>query len=150
MRLSSTTARRTIFAAALLGLLCYGSARAEGPKIYKHVDKSGNVSYSQIPPVTGESVETLNSQPAYRGQGGYSPSFSPYDNPGIYSQDYRRDQYQKAMVQRQQQINDARKKHLADLEAECNLSHRADCSNPETLRYIESTKLPRGVILLGR
>ena len=150
MTLSSAIRRKTIFGAALLGLFLCGSALAEETKIYKHVAEKGNVVYSQTPPMTGASAKKLNIQPAYRGQGGYSSSVAPYDDPGVYSQDYRQDQYKKTMAQRQQQMDDARKQRLAELEAECNRNRGADCSNPEVLRYNESTKIPRGVFFPHR
>jgi hypothetical protein len=150
MTASGRLTRKTILGAVLLGLLHCGTAMAEDPKIYKHVDEKGNVTYSQTPPATGTSIKKLNIQPAYRGKGGYSSSVSPYDNPGNYSQDYRQDQYKQAMAQRQQQMEDARKKRLAELEAECNRNRGADCSNPEVLRYNESTKIPRGSVLIVR
>ena len=135
--------RKTIFAAVLAGLLHGAGAIADEPRIYKHVDEKGNVVYSQTPPVSGATVKKLDSQPAYRGQGGYSGSGSPHGNPRISSQDYRQDQYKNAMQQRQQQMDDAKNKRLAELEAECNRNRGTDCGNPEVLRYIESTKIPR-------
>jgi hypothetical protein len=127
----------------LLGLLHCGAAMAEEPKIYKHVDEKGNVVYSQTPPTTGTGVKKLNTQPAYRGQGGYSMSVSPHDDPRISSQDYRQDQNKQILQQRQQQMEDAKNKRFAELEAECNRNRGTDCGNPEVLRYIESTTIPR-------
>lgn len=150
MTSSGVITRETLFGVVFLGLLLHGAAVAEDPKIYKHVDETGKVTYSQTPPATGASVKKLNLQPAYRGQGGYSSSVSPYDDPGIYSQNYRQDQYKKAMAQRQEQMESARKKRLAELEAECNRNRGVDCSNPETLRYNESTKIPRGPTAIRR
>ena len=128
--------------AVLLGLLLCGAATAEERKIYKHVDEKGNVTYSQVPPMSGASVEKLKTQPAYGGRGGNSTSGSPSDDPRRYSQDYRQDEIKKALQQRQQQMQDARNKHLAGLEAECIRNRGTDCNNPEVLRYIESTKIP--------
>jgi len=141
---------RAVFAAILLGLLICKVATAEEPRIYKHVDEKGNVVYSQTPPATGANVKKLDAQPAYRGLGGYSAPGSPYyDTPGS-SQDYGRDQYQNALQRRQQQMEDARSKRSAELEAECNRNRGTDCSNPDTLRYIESTKIPSGAKVIRR
>jgi hypothetical protein len=143
MTLSSPTTRNVIFGAVLLGLLHCGAAMAEERKIYKHVDEKGNIVYSQLPPMNGASAEKLKTQPAYVGKGDNSVPFSRYDDPRSYSQDYRQDQIKKTLQQRQQQTEDARSKRLAELEAECNRNRGTDCNNPEVLRYIDSTKIPR-------
>jgi len=144
MIMCSAIRTKALFAAALLGLLYCGGAAAEEPKIYKHVDEKGNVVYSQTPPATGKSVKKLDAQPAYRGLGGYGAPGSPYYDSSGYTQDYRYDQYRNAVQQRQQQVEDARNRRNAELEAECNRNRGTDCSNPETLRYIDSTKIPGG------
>jgi len=150
MRLSRVVVIRNMFTAVFLGLIVYGTARAEETKIYKHIDKDGNVTYTQLPPTTSTGVKKLHIQPAYRGKGGNSSSVSPNDNPNVYSQDERRYQARQALLQRQQQMEDARKKQLADLEAECNRNRHVDCGNPNTLRDIESMNNPRSNILRGR
>jgi hypothetical protein len=138
-----STTSKAIFGAVMVGLLHCGAAVAEESKIYKHVDEMGNVSYSQVPPTTGGTVRKLDAQPAYRGLGGYSGSGSPYDDPRISSEDHRQDEYKSAVQRRQQQMDDATTKRLAELEAECNRNRGTDCKNPDTLRYIDSTKIPR-------
>jgi hypothetical protein len=135
---------RAIFGAVLLGSLLWTAAMAQERKIYKYVDEKGNVVYSQTPQTTGTIVKKLDAAPAYSGRGGNSPSTSPYDNPRAYSQDRSQYQYQQAQQKRQQKIEEARSKRLADLQAECNRNRGTDCNNPETLRYIDSTKIPRG------
>lgn len=115
---------------------------AEEPRIYKHVDEKGKVTYSQTPPSNGAAAKKMDATPAYRGQGGYNIG-SPYDDPRVYSQDYWQYRQNEALRQRQQQMEDARKKRLADLEAQCNRNRGTDCSNPDVLRYIESTNTPR-------
>lgn len=143
MTLTGPITRKTIFGAVLLGLLLCGATMAQERKIYKHVDEKGNVVYSQLPPTSGTSVKKLNIQPAYSGRGGNVAPGSPYDDPRGYSQDYRQDQNKKALLQRQQQMEDARNKRIAELEAECNSNRGTDCKNPEVLRLIESSKIPR-------
>jgi hypothetical protein len=100
--------------------------------------------YSQTPPMSGTKAQKLDSKPAYSGSGGDSPSYSPYDNPGAYSNDDARWRYEEAMRKRQDHEEQARQKRLADLEARCNRNRGTDCNDPETLRYIESTKIPGG------
>ena len=139
----SPITRKTIVGAVLLSLLHCGSAMAQERKIYKSVDEKGNTVYSQVPPMSGASVKKLNMEPAYiglGGYGGYGIPVWPYDDLRNY---YQQEQYNNALRQRQQQTEDARNKRLAELEAECNRSRGTDCSDPETLRYIESTKVPR-------
>lgn len=133
---------KTICAAIFVGLLQCGAAMAEERKIYKHVDEKGNVVYSQVPPTTGANVKKLDTQPAYRGRGGNVMSGSPHNDPRVTSQDYRQDQYNQALQQRQKQTEEQRNKRLAELEAECHRDRGTDCSNPEVLRYNESTKIP--------
>lgn len=143
MTVRSPKTRKIIISVVLLGLLLCGAVTAEERKIYKYVDEKGNVVYSQVPPMNGASVKKLDTQPAYSGKGGYSMSVSPYDDPRAYSQDHSLDQQQKALEQRQRQMEGVRNKQLAELEAECNRNRGTDCNNPEVLRYIESTKIPR-------
>lgn len=142
MKLFSRITGTTIPAAILVGLLLCGAAMAEERRIYKQVDEKGNVVYSQVPPAAGANVKKLDTQPAYRGQGGNVMSGSPHIDPRAASQDYRQDQYNQALQQRQKQMEEARNKRLAELEAECHRDRGTDCSNPEVLRYNESTKIP--------
>ena len=136
-------ASRAMAAAVLLVLLQCGVAAAEERKIYKHVDEKGIVTYSEVPPTSGTNVKKLDIKPAYRGQGGnISPGY-PYGDPRFSSPDYNRDQYNRALQQRQQQMDAARQKRIEELEAECNRNRGTDCGNPDTLRYIESTRIPR-------
>ena len=128
----------------LFSLLCAG-ALAQGSKpLYKYTDEKGNVVYSQTPPMSGAKAQKLDSRPAYRGLGGDSTFYSPYDNPRAYSNDDARWRYEEAMRKRQEREELARQKRLADLEARCNRNRGVDCNDPETLRYIESTKVPGG------
>ena len=143
MTLFSHITGKTISAAILVGLLHCSAAMAEERKIYKHVDEKGNIVYSQVPPTTGANVKKLDTQPAYRGQGGNVMSGSQYNDPRFPSQDYRQDQYNQSLTQRQKQMEEARNKRLAELEAECNRDRGTDCGNPEVLRYNDSTKIPR-------
>jgi hypothetical protein len=117
------------------------AADAQERKAYKYVDEKGNVTYSQTPPV-GKDAKQIPIAPAYRGQGG-GTSRGPYDDPGRYSSDGH-DRYQDAMLERQKAAEEAQKKRLAELEAECNRNRGSDCKNPETLRLIESNQTPGG------
>jgi len=143
MKSRSSKTRETLLAAALLGLLHGGGAIAEEGKIYKHVDEKGSVVYSQVPPTTGKVLKKLDSKPAYTGLGGYGPPVWPYGDTRGYSEYYGQDPYRGILQQRQQQMDAARSKRLAELEAECNRNRGTDCKDPEALRYIESTKIPR-------
>lgn len=132
-----------MLAAVLLSLFHCGAAAAQAGKIYKHVDPKGNVVYSEVPPLGGASVKQLDMRPAYSGHGGYGISVWPYNDPPSYIYDYGQDLYRNALQQRQRQAEDARSKRFAELEAECIRNRGTDCSDPEVLRYIESTKIPR-------
>ena len=127
----------------LLGLLHCAAAAADG-KAYKYVDEKGNVVYSQTPPPAGAAVKKLELQPAYRGLGGSAPPPAHYGDPRGYYDEARQEQYRRALQQRQEQMDDARNKRRAELEAECVRNRGTDCGDPEALRYLESTKIPGG------
>lgn len=123
------------------GLLAAATADAQERKAYKYVDEKGNVVYSQNPPA-GKDAKQIGIAPAHRGEGG-STARGPYDDPGRYSHD-RQNQYSDAMRERQKAAEEAQKKRLAALEAQCNRDRGTDCKNPETLRLIESNQMPGG------
>jgi hypothetical protein len=124
-----------------VGLAAGGAAHAQERKAYKYVDEKGNVVYSQNPP-SGKDAKQIGIAPAHRGAGG-STTRGPYDDPNRYSSD-RQDQYSNALRERQKAAEEAERKRLADLEAECNRNRGADCKNPETLRLLESNQMPGG------
>ena len=134
---------KLIALAVLWTAFCAGAA-AQGNKLYKYTDEKGNVVYSQTPPMNGAKAQKLESQPAYSGRGGATPSYSPYDNPGVYSNDDVRWRYEEAARRRQEQQEQARQKRLADLEAQCSRNRGTDCNDPETLWYLDSTRTPGG------
>jgi hypothetical protein len=47
----------------ILILLVFVISNAFAQEIYKSIDEDGNVSYSGLPPIEGESVSTLGSEP---------------------------------------------------------------------------------------
>jgi hypothetical protein len=126
----------------LVVLASAAGADAQERKAYKYVDEKGNVVYSQTPPPAGKDAKQVNIAPAHRGSGG-STSTTPYDDPRRYSNE-RQDQYADRMREREKQAEEARRKRLAELEAECNRNRGADCKNPETLRLMESNQKPGG------
>ena len=144
---SNPKSNRMIPRAVMLGLLvCVCSASmAEERKIYKYVDEKGKAVYSQVPPTTGAKDGKIGTvpAPAYKGRGGNGTPYSPYDNPGAYSQEDLRYQHNQALRQRQQEFENARANRLAELQAECTRQRQPDCSDPAVLRYMESTQMPR-------
>lgn len=129
--------------AALGALLCAG-ASAQSNKLYKYTDEKGNVVYSQTPPMSGTKSQKLDARPAYSGRGGDSSLHSPSDRPGTYSNDDVRWRHEEAARKRREHQEQARQRRLAELEAQCNRNRGTDCKDPETLRYMESTKIPGG------
>jgi len=123
------------------GLLAAATAGAQERKAYKYVDEKGNVVYSQNPP-PGKDAKQIGIAPAHRGEGG-STARGPYDDPNRYSTD-RQDQYSGSTREGQKAAEEAQKKRLADLEAQCNRDRGTDCKNPETLRLLESNQVPGG------
>ena len=135
-------AARTLAAAVLFGLLQCGNTMGAGPVIYKHVDEKGNVVYSEVPPTGGKDVKKLDARPAYEGRGANIDAGNMHRGYRRSPEDYRR-QYKNAYERHRQQVEAMRKKSIETIEDECNRNHGTDCSNPDTLRYIESTKVPR-------
>lgn len=129
-----------------LGLVLAAGAQAQEPrKAYRHVDASGQVTYSQSPPVDGKDakkVEKVDISPAQRGRGGYADGgYSIYDDPRYYSGQGSQGYYNAhaAAAARQQ----AHEQQMAEVRAECLRQRGADCNNPAALRYLESTSQPR-------
>ena len=132
-----------------IGLVVYSlvacaSVIAAERKAYKYVDEKGNVTYSQTPPSGETEAKKIDISPAQSGRGGYTPPASQYNNPGAYSNESQRQQYNDALRERQKRQEEAQKKRLAELEAECNRNRGTDCKNADTLRYQESTRIPSG------
>lgn len=125
----------------LAALLVCGDASAQERKAYKYVDEKGNVVYSQTPPA-GKDAKQINIAPASSSRGG-STSLNPYDDPRTYSGDQQRGAYEQRAQEQQKKLDEAKQKKLAELEAECNRNRGSDCKNPETLRLIESNRIPR-------
>jgi hypothetical protein len=125
----------------LLGLSICTAAVAAERKAYKYVDEKGNVIYSQTPPADGREAKKVDVSPAQGGRGGYSTG-TRYDDPRRYSSgDDRREEMS---AEQQRKREEAEQKRLAELEAECVRNRGTDCKNPETLRLIESQRIPRG------
>lgn len=126
--------------ALVLAVLLAAGAHAQEPrKAYRQVDASGTVTYSQTPPVDGKDARKVDISPAQRGRGGYvDGAYSMYDDPRYYGS---RDSYHAygGAAARQQ----AHEQRLAEVRAECLRQRGADCNNPATLRYLDSTHQPR-------
>lgn len=135
--------RAAAFSLALAGMLSLaGTAAAQ--KAYKCVDEKGNIAYSQTPCAGAGDAKQVDISPAHKGRGGNTGSRSPYDDPRTYSRDSQQQHYKDAMYERQKQQEELRKKRLEELQAECNRNRGTDCSNPDALRYQESTRIPGG------
>lgn len=131
---------RVLLLTAAMALLC-APVLAQQRSAYKYVDEQGNVVYSQTPPVEGKEARKLDISPAHRGREAYAPGVAVPREP-----DYRTRAGSVSGLDphaAQQQREEAAKKRLAELQAECNRNRGTDCSNPETLRYMESTAIPR-------
>jgi hypothetical protein len=61
------------------------NAHAQERKAYKVVDKDGNVTYSQTPPVDGKEAKKISTAPAQQGRGGYVSREYFSDHPRHYS-----------------------------------------------------------------
>ncbi len=124
--------------AGVLSFLLLGvSAHAQERKAYKHVDKAGNVTYSQTPPVDGKDAKKVNTAPAHQGRGGYSGGYYPTD-PRVYEQ---RAVSRPPSAAEQRQT--AQEQRMAAVKADCERNRGTDCNNPATLQYLDSTSIPR-------
>lgn len=128
-------------AAFALLLAISAAAMAQERNAYRHVDAAGNITYSQTPPVDGKDAKKVDITPAQRGRGGYSGSYSPYDNPrhyaGASTSGYER--YPSSA----QSYQAARDQRLASVKAECERQRGVDCNNPAAIQYLDSTSIPR-------
>lgn len=111
----------------------YGQER----KAYKHVDKAGNITYSQTPPVDGKEAKKVDIAPAQQGRGGNAGGYSPYDGrsqSNSYANSGNRSTPRQPTAQEQR---------MAALQTECLRQRGTDCDNPATLQYMDSTSIPR-------
>jgi len=132
-----------------LALLASNPLVAQERKAYKVVDANGNVTYSQTPPVDGQDAQKLSTKPAIVGRGGYvggsAGSYSPYDDPRLYSNQYAgRQGYNPNYNAAGQRQPTAQEQRYTALKAECERQRGTDCNNPSTLQYMDSTSVPGG------
>jgi len=130
-------AKTALAGAMLLTLLSGANAFTQERKAYRHVDAAGNVTYSQMPPVNAKESKSIDISPAQRGRGGDTSGYSVYDNPHSYSE--RHDRYYGTTPR---QGTHAYEQRMAELRVECLRQRGADCNNPATLRYLDSTHSP--------
>ena len=131
--------RFTAVALILLGGAIQVADAAEDRKAYKHVDKDGKITYSQTPPVDGKAAAKVSIAPAHAGRGGDTRSYSHYDDPRIHTP---RGAHRPpvAAVGRKPTPEEQR---MAALKAECERNRGSDRNDPEALRALDSTKIPR-------
>ena len=125
-----------------------GNVLAQERKAYRHVDASGNVTYSQTPPVdstASKKVDKIDISPAQRGRGGDTGLYSAYDNPNYYGQGHDRSDAYSAYAANSAAAHERR---LAALKADCERQRGTDCGNPAALRYQASTTLPRNGVVV--
>ena len=132
VRLAALTLAFAVFAAA--------GVHAQEREAYKYVDEKGNVTYSQTPPVIGKDANKIDISPANSARGG--AAHLPYSGSRSYTV-YADDRHRNDAGSRERARQEAERRRLADLEAECMRARGADCKNPETLRYLEAQKIPR-------
>jgi hypothetical protein len=126
---------------ALSALAAATVVTAQERKAYRYVDEQGRVVYSQTPPA-GKSAKQVDIAPAYRGSGGNTSPLQ-YDDPRRYST-MGDDRYAQSVREQQRKAEEAKLQRIAELEAECVRNRGVDCKNPETLRLIESNRIPGG------
>lgn len=126
-----------------IGLICLvvvASVQANGDgKVYKHVDKSGKVTYSQTPPADGKPAEKMDVKPAARGHAGSYDAQHQFYERGNYGY---QEPYRPPVISTQRPLT-VQEQRQAALQAECERNRGTDCSNPATLQYLDSTSIPR-------
>lgn len=133
----------TVYLASILMVIGFSvsfDATASERKAYKIIDENGNVTYSQTPPTRAKSVQKIDISPANAGRGGNVVS-RDIRNP--QSNNYS-EQHRQMMHSQQKKREEAEQKRVINLKAECARNRGSDCENPETLRLIESQKIPGG------
>lgn len=121
--------------------LATAAATAHAQKVYKHVDEKGNVTYSQTPPAA--EAKTVKVPPPRK-----SYSTNPY-----LAEEERRAEREAAMDERrreaerrhheqQEAMQEARRKHVEALRAECIRNRGADCDDPATIARMEAERGP--------
>jgi hypothetical protein len=113
---------------------------ADDGKVYKHVDKSGKITYSQTPPLDGKPAEKVDARPANRGHAGNMSGYDSYNDRGYFGY---QEPYRPAVTSTQRSLT-PQEQRLAQLQAECERNRGTDCSNPATLQYMESSTIPGG------
>lgn len=123
----------------LMAAMALPALSADEGKVYKHVDKSGKVTYSQVPPADGKPAEKMDAKPALQGRAGGGPAYSPYDEPRSYRY---QEPYRPPIIPAQPPMT-AQEQRMAAVKAECERNRGTDCNNPATLQYLDSTSIPR-------
>jgi uncharacterized protein DUF4124 len=125
-------------AACCFVAVAFAAGPALAQKAYKQVDEKGNVTYSQTPPVQGKEAKKVDIAPAHAGRGASAGGGSDSYRVETYTyQSPQQQQYQRAR-------EEAEKKRMAELAAECSRNRGTDCNNPEALRLMEAQKMPGG------
>ena len=132
---------KRLAALLMLTLMASMSVTAQERKAYKVVDKDGNVTYSQTPPVDGKEAKKVDIAPAQRGRGGSVDGYSPYDDPRRYSGQTSQPYYSSS-GQGQNGLSAQEQRQLV-LKAECERQRGTDCNNPAAMQYQDSTSVPR-------
>jgi len=122
--------------------LCSGIALAvhaqPAREAYKHVDADGRVTYSQTPPEKDARKLAL---PPPR-QGAYpSPDYEREAMRRQAAED-RRLEYERRMRERQEMLEEARKRRIEELRSDCLRNRGTDCNDPETIKRMETERGP--------
>lgn len=129
---------KVAIAVIALGL---ASGTAQAQRVYKHVDEKGNITYSQTPPANDAKTVRV------------PPPRGAYPNDRSLLEEERRTERQAAMDERrrelerrqqeqQEAMQDARRKQVEALRAECVRNRGTDCNDPSTIARMESERGP--------
>lgn len=128
---------------AIILLLCAGfatsaCAQSTAREAYKHVDEQGRVTYSQTPPEKDGRKIAL--PPPRQSAYGY-----PYDERAVMQRqanEDRRREYERQMRERQEALEEARKRQIEELRADCLRNRGTDCNDPKTIRRMAAERGP--------
>jgi hypothetical protein len=106
---------------------------------YKHVDEKGRVTYSQVPP--DKDAKKIALPPPRRTT---PPADVDYEREALRRQateDRRRD-HERQMRERQEAVEEAKRRRVDELRADCVRNRGTDCNDSETIRRMEAERGP--------
>lgn len=128
-----------ILIAAIALSLAAGAAQAQ--KVYKHVDEKGNITYSQTPPANDATTVKV---PPPRKLSSNDPYLLEEERRANRqaAMDERRREHELRQREQLEARQEARRKQVEALRAECVRNRGTDCNDPATIARMEAERGP--------